>query len=77
MFGKLKVGQKVRIDKYRGEAESFLGTVVSIRDLHKEPVERDSHRRRKVTRSQFLFTLQAQDKTTKSYYHAFCEGELL
>lgn len=78
----MTLGTVLRVNKYRGEAEGFTGKVVEVRDLHAEPVSRQTHRRDIKTRSQFLVTLEAVEKADtvdafKSFYHAFAEVEVV
>jgi hypothetical protein len=70
----MALGTVLRVGKYRGKPEGFIGRVTEVRDIHDQLVQRDSRRARRMTRSRFLVTLEAVDDPTKpvrSFYHAF------
>lgn len=73
---KLKIDSVVRVKRYRGEPDCFAGKVVAIRDCYAKPLERETERDRKLSRSRYLVTLEAIDKAERrfrSFYSRFIE----
>lgn len=73
----LAPGTVLNIKKYRGEDENYVGRVVETRDTHSRPVKSNTRGANIITRSQWLFTLEATDTNAeqkfKSFYHAFVD----
>lgn len=79
----MQLDKVLKVEKYRGETEGFVGRVVDVRDVHVRPPHPTAYKQTVVTRSQYLVTLERVgetpegEPTAKSFYHAFADAHIV